>query len=170
MSFWRRLIYGLFTGFIFFTGSLMIGIFEHKLVATLSLVGTSIALEAQPASVASIPLGFHPLSGALISILGNLIPVPVLVLMLDEIIHRWAWYRRRLQKAEVWSHKYGKYGVWVLLPLSPVLGSYICISLGYIMRWSPRLVLCSVLVGMFLSSFIIAYGGESVVRLLRPYI
>lgn len=170
MSFLRRLTYGLLVGFIFFVCSLIIGFFEHKLIATISLVGTSIALEAQPAAVASLPLRFHPFSGALISILGNLIPIPALVLTLDEIINRWAWVRRRLQKAELWSQKYGKYGVWVLVPLSPILGAYVCIGIGYIMRWSRRLVLCSVLIGMFLSSFVITYGGESVVRLLRPYV
>jgi uncharacterized membrane protein len=170
VSFLRRLTYGSLVGLIFFLISLIIGFFEHKLVATISLVGTSIALEAQPAAVASLPLRFHPLWGALISIFGNLILIPVLVFTLDEIINRWAWVRRRFQKVEVWSNKYGKYGVWVLIPLSPILGAYVCIGIGYIMRWSPRLVLLSVLVGMFVSSFIITYGGESIVRLLRPYI
>ncbi len=170
MSFLRRLNYGLLLGGLFFAGALLIGFIEGKVVSTVTLIGTSIILEAQPAAVASLPLRLHPFSGALISILGNLILIPVLMLTFDEIINRWMWVRRKLQKAVVWSNNYGKYGVWVLVPLSPVLGAYVCIGVGFIMRWNPRFVLCSVLVGMVLSSFIITYGGESIVRLLRPYI
>lgn len=170
MSFTRRLIYGLLAGGLFFLGALLVGLAEGKLISTVSLIGTSIILEAQPAAVASLPLRFHPLSGALISILGNLIPIPVMMLTFDEIVHRWSWVRKRLQKAEVWSQKYGKYGVWILVPLSPILGAYVCIGLGYVMRWNPRLMLGSVLIGMVLSSFLITYGGQSIVRFLRPYI
>jgi len=168
VSFLRRLTYGFLLGGLFFAGAILIGFIEDKLISTVSLIGTSIILEAQPAAVASLPLRFHPFSGALISILGNLIPIPVLMLTFDEIINRWKWVERKLQKASVWSSKYGKYGVWVLIPLSPVLGAYVCIGVGYMMRWNPRFVLSSILIGMFLSSFIITYGGDSIVRLLRP--
>lgn len=167
MSFVRRLMFGLLLGGLFFICAFLVGFVEGKLFATLSLIGTSITLEAQPAAVASLPLRFHPFSGAVISVLSNLILIPVLMLTFDEIMNRWSWIRRKLQKAEVWSHKYGKYGVWVLVPLSPVLGAYVCIGVGYLMRWKPRFVLSTVIVGMILSSFIITYGGESVVRLFR---
>ena len=170
MSFFRRLTYGVLLSVLFLLGALVVGFIEHRLPATLSLIGTSVVLEAQPAAVASLPLRLPPFSGALISILGNLIPIPILVFVFDEILNHWTWVRRRLQKAETWSKKYGKYGVWVLIPLSPILGAYVCIGVGYIMRWNSRLVLCSVLIGMVLSSFMITYGGESLVRILRPYI
>jgi uncharacterized membrane protein len=170
LSFRRRLTYGFISGGLFLVAALLTGFIEGKFGSTLSLIGTSVILEAQPAAVASLPLRFHPFSGALISILGNLIPIPVLMLTYHEIVHRWGWAKRKLHKAEVWSRKYGKYGVWVLVPLSPVFGAYVCIAIGYILRWNPRLVLCSVLVGMVLSTCLITYGGESVVRLLRPYI
>lgn len=170
MSFFRRLTIGLLLGAVFFAGALAIGLLERKGVATVSVIGTSIVLEAQPAAVASLPFRFHPLSGALISILGNLIAIPVLMLTLDEILQRWNWIRRRLKKAEKWSAKYGKYGVWVLVPLSPVLGAYVCIGIGYLMRWRPRLVLSSVVIGMIISSFVITYGGETVVHVLKPYL
>jgi hypothetical protein len=167
VSFRLRLTYGILFGILFFVSSLIIGLAEHKIVATMSLIGTSLTLEAQPAAVASIPLRFRPFSGGAISILANLILIPLLMLILDEIILHWSWLRRRLQKAEIWSRKYGKYGVWVLVPLSPVLGAYVCIGIGYVMRWNHGLVLCSVLIGMVASSFIITYGGESVVRVFQ---
>ncbi|GMA66093.1 hypothetical protein GCM10025859_65350 [Alicyclobacillus fastidiosus] len=134
-------------------------------MSTVSLIGTSIALEAQPASLASLPLRFHPAAGAMISVLSNLILIPLLTLTFDEIIARWTWIRRKLQKTEKWSKKYGKYGVWILTPLSPMLGAYVCIGIGFALRWNIRLVLLSVLIGMVSSSFLIAYGGESVAHL-----
>lgn len=170
MSFLRRLIYGVLLSVLFFLVALVVGLIEHRVPATLSLIGTSVVFEAQPAAVASLPLRLQPFSGALVSILGNLIPIPILMFVFDEILNHWTWVRRRLQKAETWSKKYGKYGVWVLIPLSPILGAYVCIGIGYIMRWNSRLVVSSVLIGMVLSSFMITYGGESLVRILRPYI
>lgn len=169
MNFLRKLTYGFLLGGVF-AGALLMAIIEGKLVSSVSLIGTSIILEAQPAAVASLPPRFHPLSGAIISILGNLIPIPILMLTSDEIINRWKWVKRKLQKASVWPRRYGRYGVWVLIPLSPVFGAYVCIGVGYMMRWNSCFVLSSVLIGMFLSSFIITYGGDSIVRLVRPYI
>ncbi|MCF8564258.1 small multi-drug export protein [Alicyclobacillus tolerans] len=170
MSYLQRLTYGLLLGALFLAGALFIGFVEGKLISTVSLIGTSVVLEAQPAAVASLPLRFHPLSGALISILGNLIPIPVLMSTFDEIISRWSFLKRKLHKAETWSKRYGKYGVWILIPFSPIFGAYVCIGIGYLMRWKPRFVLASVLAGVVLSSFAITYGGESVVHLVRPYL
>ncbi|GMA62846.1 hypothetical protein GCM10025859_32860 [Alicyclobacillus fastidiosus] len=150
---------------MFFLGALCIGLYEGKLMSTVSLIGTSIVLEAQPASLASLPLRFHPAAGAMISILANLIPIPLLILTFDEMIARWSWIRRKLQKTERWSRKYGKYGVWILIPLSPILGAYVCIGIGFALRWNIRFVVLSILIGMVCSSFLIAYGGESVAHL-----
>ncbi|WP_236025832.1 small multi-drug export protein [Alicyclobacillus suci] len=164
-SFVRRVVYGACIGCGCFLAALLIGILEGKLLSTISLIGTSIVFEAQPAALASIPLRFHPLSGALISILANLISIPLMVLTFNEIMERWKWVKRKLQKAEKWSSKYGKYGVWILTLLSPLLGAYVSIAVGFAMRWDVRLVLTSVLIGMIGSSFLIAYGGESVAHL-----
>lgn len=170
MNFVRRLTIGLAVGTLFFAAAIVVGVLAGKPVAAISVIGTSIVLEAQPASFASLPLRFHPFTGAVISILGNLILLPVLVLTLEEIIGRWAWVRRKLEKASKWSDKYGKYGVWVLVPLSPVFGAYVCIGIGYLMRWRPKLVLIAVIIGMIVSSFVITYGGESVAHVLRNYL
>lgn len=170
MGFLRRFTYGLSLGGLFFVVAWWVGWLEGRHLATWSLIGTAIVLEAQPAAAESVAFRMHPLPGAIISILGNCIFIPALALMLREIIERWAWFHRKLKKAEVWSNKYGKYGVWILVPLSPVLGAYVCIGLGYLMRWNARLVMVSVWVGMVVSTFVITYGGETVVRALRPYL
>lgn len=169
LGFVRRLAYGLLFGGCSLIGGIIIGLSAGKLMSTISLLGTSILFEAQPAAVASLPLGFHPFSGAVISILGNLILLPILMLTLEEIVNRWTWFRRKLQKANKWSEKYGKYGVWVLILLSPIVGAYVCVGIGYAMRWRPGLVLCSVLIGVVISSFFITYGGESVVKMWRIF-
>ncbi|WAH38298.1 small multi-drug export protein [Alicyclobacillus dauci] len=150
-----------------FFAAFAVGYAQGKVWATLSLIGTSILLEAQPAAVASVPLGFHPVTGAIISILANLIPIPLLMLTFDELIRRWGWANRRLKKAEKWSHKYGKYGVWILTILCPFLGAYVCITIGYAMRWKPTLVFLSVSLGMAASAFLIAFGGHSVSRIFH---
>lgn len=161
MNFLRRLVYGLLLGALFAVGAMLIGLFEGKPVKAVSLIGTSVVLEAQPAAAASIPLRFHPFPGAVISILGNLIAIPLLMLMFEEIVHHWPWFKRRLESGSKWTSRYERLGVWVLLPLSPFLGAYVCIGIGYLMLWNRRLVLCSVLLGMMLSTFLITYGGES---------
>ncbi len=170
MNFLRRFIYGILLAILFGLAALLVGIVEGKLISTLSLIGTSIVLEAQPAAAASLALRFHPLPGAIISILGNLIPIPLLMLMFDEILQHWPWFKRKLDSASKWTRKYEKLGIWILLPLSPILGAYVCIGLGYIMLWNRRLVLCSVMAGMILSTFIITYGGDSVVHVVRSWI
>lgn len=164
----RRLIYGVVLGVVFFLMALLGGALRGRVMATLSLIGVAISLEAQPAAVASLALKFDPMLGAIISILGNLIVIPVLVLIFDEITTRWNWARNRLRKVEKWSARYGKYGVWILVPLSPVLGAYVCVGIGFLMRWNIRLVLSAVLLGVIGSTFLITYGGWSVVRALRP--
>lgn len=152
---------------VFFLAALFLGLALGKRIATLSLIGTSIVLEAQPAAAASIPLGFHPFYGGVISILANLISIPIMMYAFHQIVHRFAFIRRRMQKAKKWSDKYGKYGVWILTPLSPVLGAYVCLAIGYMMHWRPVFVLSSILVGMITSTFLISYGGHAIVALFR---
>ena len=157
--------YGLAAALLLFVAAFCTGLSQGKVVSTLSLIGTSLLLEAQPSAVASIPLGFHPLVGAVVSILANLIPIPLLMLTFNEIVNRWKWANRKLHKAEKWSLKYGRYGVWILVPLSPFLGAYVCIAIGFAMRWRPLMIFSTVTLGMVASTFLISYGGHWAVRL-----
>ncbi len=130
----------------------------------LSLIGVSIVLEAQPAAVASLALGFHPIPGAVISILANLILIPLMVFGYAQIIARWHWLQKRLDKANKWAMKYGRYGVWVLLPLTPLIGAYMCIAFAHILRWSIGRSLVSTTLGVMWSTFLITLGGHWVLQ------
>ena len=138
-----------------------------KPMLALSLIGFSIALEAQPAAVASVALGFHPALGALASIFANLIPIPLLMLTFDQIVRRWHWVRRKLHKAEKWSVKYGRYGVWVLTALTPFIGAYLCIAIGFGLRWPPLRMFVSITLGIVISAFALTYGGHFAVGLFH---
>lgn len=155
-----RLWYGAAASITAFLLALWIGIASRPLWSTLSLIGTSILLEAQPGAAGSVALGFPPLSGAVVSILSNLIPIPILFLSFDQILRRWRWARQKVQHAERWSHKYRRYGVGALVFLSPFLGAYVCIGIGIGMGWKPWATFCSVLAGMLGSVLFIVYGGH----------
>ncbi|WP_242549502.1 small multi-drug export protein [Alicyclobacillus mali (ex Roth et al. 2021)] len=167
LPFWRLMLYGALTSFLFFAGSLALGFSQGRVWPTLSLIGTSIVLEAQPAAAASIPLGFDPPTGAGISILANMIAVPILMVGFRQMMHRFRFLRRRMEKAEALSRKYGKFGVWVLAPLCPLLGAYACLAIGSILRWNPLRVLAAVVMGMVGSAFAISYGGFALLRLIH---
>ncbi|WP_206832502.1 small multi-drug export protein [Alicyclobacillus fructus] len=167
LPFWRLLLYSAAVSTLFFAGSLALGFSQGRVWSTLSLIGTSIVLEAQPAAAASIPLGFDPPTGAGISILANMIAVPILMVGMRHVMHRFRFVRKRMEKAEALSRKYGKYGVWVLAPLCPLLGAYACLAIGSVLRWHPLRVLSAVVIGMVGSTFVIAYGGFALLRLFH---
>ncbi len=152
---------GMATGF--FAAAFYLGMTQTKIWMALSIIGTSIVLEAQPGVAASIALGFHPLAGAVISILANLIPIPLLLLTFHEITTRWLWAGRKVERAERWSGKYRHYGVGALVLLSPFLGAYLCIAIGHATGWKPFTVLLATLIGMVGSVLFISYGGHWVI-------
>ncbi len=161
----HRVMLGILSSLIFFVLALGIGFFEHRLLETLPLIGTAILLEAQPGVAASIALGFHPMAGAMISILSNLILVPWLLLTFHQVVTRWRWARHRIERAKKLAGKYGKYGVGALTFLAPFLGAYVSIALGVAMGWKVLNTLTMTMVGMLVSVFIIAYGGHWVAHL-----
>jgi len=143
-----------------------IGWEQGQLWQTFPLLGTSIALEAQPAAAASVALGFQPLPGALISIFGNLLSIPILLVSFRQVIRRWHWARNKIGRAQSWAKRYERYGVWALFFLAPFLGAYVCIAIGYAMGARPIPTLASTLSGMVLSVAIIVYGGHYILHLL----
>ncbi len=160
-----RLALGIVCSLLFFVLALGIGFFQHRLLATFPLIGTAILLEAQPGVAASIALGFHPLTGATISVLANLIPVPWLLLTFHQVVTRWRWARHKVARAKKLAGKYGKYGVGALTFLAPFLGAYLSIALGFAMGWKMVNTLAMTMVGMLASVLIIAYGGHWIVHL-----
>lgn len=163
VTFGRRLLYAIAIATGFFAVALYVGITQTKIWMALSLIGTSIVLEAQPGVAASIALGFHPLAGAAVSISANLIPIPLLLLTFHEITTRWHWARRKVERAERWSRKYRHYGVGALVLLSPFLGAYLCVAIGHATGWKPYTVLLATLIGMVASVLFISYGGHWVI-------
>lgn len=161
----HKVLLGILSSFIFFVSALAIGFLQHRFVATLPLIGTSILLEAQPGVAASIALGFHPLVGSAISVLSNLIVVPLLLLTFHQVMTRWRWARHKVERAKKLAGKYGKYGVGALAFLSPFLGAYVSIAVGFAMGWKMVNTLAMTMVGMLTSVLIIAYGGHWVVHL-----
>lgn len=139
--------------------SFLAGAVQGKLALALPLVTSSLLLEVVIGAAGSIPLGFDPVSGALVSALANLAPVPALLVLFEQLVDRWTWLNRKLQKSANWSDKYGKYGVWVLVPLSPFFGAYACVAIGAGLRWHPLLIFTSISLGVLVSAFLTTFGG-----------
>lgn len=165
-SFAKRLAIGLTVSVLCVLCAVVLGLIHEGLKATLWLIAISIILEAQPAAAASIPLGFHPFMGMAVSVVANLILIPIIILMFDEL-KRWRFVNRKLEHAGKWTTKYGRYGVWALTLLCPFLGAYVCLALGLALQWSQSRVLISIAIGMIVSSCIVAYGGHAGYELIR---
>lgn len=161
----KQLFYGMMGSVALLGVTLALGMCFSDSWRVLSLVGTSIILGAQPAAVASIALGFHPFMGAVMSILANLIPVPVLMLAFQEIIEHWRWVRNRVKRIQRWSLKYERYGVALVSVLSPFIGSYVCIAIGDGLEWNPVTTLAATFSTTILSVFLITYGEQWVIGL-----
>lgn len=155
-----KLTFAIGVSLLFVAAAMLIGCAYGKRDSTLSLIGISMIFEAQPAAAASIPLGFQPIIGGLISILANFIFLPIIILTIQGISTRWKWVRHKIQKGEQRSAKYGRYGVWMFILLSPFLGAYLCLAVGTGLRWPQARVLTSITIGMIVSTFFVAYGGH----------
>ncbi len=160
-----RWLYGSSAAVVLFAVALIVGTLHQTAWQTLSVIGTSVLLEAQPAAVASVALGFGPITGAAVSILANLMLIPLLILGFDKIVSRWHWARHKVEKAKRWAKKYGRYGVGVLAVLSPFLGAYLCIAIGIGTGWKPLPTFLATFTGMLASVFLLTYGGAWVVSL-----
>lgn len=167
LRFPEKLTVALVMAVVLFAACVALGMHAGRVRATLPLVGTALVLEAQPAAVASVALRFHPLDGALISVLGNLIPIPVLMVAFHEIVARWRWAKRLADRSVKWSERYGRFGVPVLIVLSPVVGAYVALAMGYGLGWRPRMTLLATLAGMCGSVLAICYGGHAAVTFFR---
>lgn len=157
------------SGLVFFLTALLVGAAEHKTLAAMSLIGISLLFEAQPAAVASIPLGFRPVSGAVISVFANLMLIPLMMFAFDQIIQRWHWIRKKLSKAGKWADKYGTHGVWVLSPLAALIGGYLCVAISHGLRWNPVRSFISIAVGIVGSTFLITLAGHWLVQCFHHF-
>jgi uncharacterized membrane protein len=132
---------------------------------TVPLIGSAIVLEAQPAAALSIPLGFNPISGGLVSILANLVPLPIMIVALPDIIRRWSWAKRQVDRATRVTRRYQRFGALSFVVLAPFLGAYACVAVGLTLGWRMLRVLPAVMTGMVVSVGLIVFGGNWAVHL-----
>lgn len=162
----KELLIGLSTSTILLLLAFSIGIIANGFGATTSVVVPGIILEVFVAALASIPLGFDPLSGALIAAISNMVLAPFLLVSFELLIHKSPWLNKKLVRAEKIGKKYGKYGVFILAPLAPFVGVFVCIAMSAVLRFRPLYTLLSISIGITAAAFFTTYGGEEVMRLL----
>lgn len=138
----------------------------HRVPLGASLVGTSLILEAQPAALAAVALGFPPRSGALIAILANLAPLPAVAIGLDELFARWPWAERKLLGARRWATRYQRSGALIFVPLSPFIGAYAATAIGRSLGFRPLNTFWATLAGMVWSVGAITYGGHWIAHIV----
>jgi uncharacterized membrane protein len=162
----RAEVFYLLTSFGLFVAALLLGWQTGMFWQTFPLLGTSVLLESQPGAVASVALGFMPWSGGIISILGNVMVIPILLVFFRQVIQRWNWARNKIRQAQKWADRYERYGVGALIFLSPFLGAYVSIAIGYAMGARPLPTFAATFTGMVISVTLIVYGGHWIVKLV----
>ncbi|MGV3488974.1 MAG: hypothetical protein ACO1OC_10355 [Tuberibacillus sp.] len=167
----RQKRYGVMIGIIgtviLFVLAFTIGTLDNGFPKTLSVVLTSIPLEVVIGAAASVPLGFDPVVGALVAAISHLALAPIIITGFNTLVRKWHWLRNKLRKAESISKKYGKFGVWVLTPLAPFIGVFICVAVGILLRFRPVLIMTSVSLGTLIAAFAATMGGAGIKSLFQ---
>lgn len=148
--------------------ALFMGFHAHLVNKSLSVVGTSLILESQPAAAEAVVLRMPPLLSAGISLLANLAPLPFITVGLRTILGHWKWAQKHVQKAQKWAARLERYGSPALIVAAPFLGAYMCFALGHTIGWTSRNIWTYTLIGMFASVFAISYGGHWVAHFFIP--
>lgn len=161
----RELLTGLTASAILLLLAFTIGTLTNGWGATTSVVLPGMILEVFVAALASIALGFDPLSGALLSAISNIVLVPFLLVSFELLIHKSPWLKKKVAKAENISKKYGRYGVLILAPLAPFFGIFICIAIGTVLRFRSLYTLLSISTGIIAAAFFTTYGGDEIMNL-----
>lgn len=143
----------------------LIGFTTHSIKTITPVVLPSVFLEVIIGATASIPFGFKPISGALIASLSNIAFAPFLIVTFDTLIKKWAWLNNHLKKADSLSLKYGKFGLYSLIFLAPVIGVYLGVAVGLALRIRPILIFISLSIGVFISGFITTFLGDQIINL-----
>lgn len=158
-----KIIFSLALGLSFLLIAYSIGFLTHSFQVITPVIVPSIFLEVIIGSAASIPLGFNPISGALIASFSNLAFAPFLITAFDTIVKKWTWLGNYLEKADAISLKYGRYGLISIAMLVPFIGVYVGVAVGIALRLNPLLIFISLSVGVFLSAFITTFLGERII-------
>ncbi|GGE37920.1 hypothetical protein GCM10011391_15900 [Pullulanibacillus camelliae] len=159
--------WGISTSVILFVIVFCLGFGMHGIASTIYVVLFSVPLEVVIGATASVTAGFDPISGALIASIAHLALAPTLITGFDTIVRKWSWLSSKLAKAEKLSERYGKYGVWVLVILSPIVGVFVSIAVGVALRFRPLLIMSSVSIGTLVAAFLATMGGAGIVKLFE---
>lgn len=162
----KELLIGLSTSMILLLLAFSIGTLANGWGATTSVVLPGMIFEVFVAALASIAFGFDPLSGALISAISNIVLAPFLLVTFELLIHKSPWLNKKMARAEKIGKKYGKFGVFILAPLAPFVGVFVCIAVGAVLRFRSLYTLLSISTGIVLAAFFTTYGGDEIMSLL----
>ncbi len=146
--------------------ALLVGYHLHRPVQTASLIGTALTLEAQPAAVEAAAMRYPLVAGALVSVLANLAPIPLLTIILDSVVHAWPWARKHVARAHQRVQRYQRWGPVVFVLMSPFIGAYVAIAVGESLGFNPRFTFWTTLGGMLWSVAAIALGGHWLSQLM----
>jgi len=160
------LVYAIIGSILLSGMTLYVGMLYARPWKVFSLIGTSVLLGAQPAAVASLALGLHPLTGGVISVLSNLIPVPIFMVAWDTLLDHWKWLHAHVQDIQKWSYRFGRRRQVMVALLAPFIGSYACLAIGDGLQWRARTTLLVTFSTTIISVFAITYGEHWLLHLL----
>ncbi|NMP23025.1 hypothetical protein [Sulfobacillus harzensis] len=163
---WQRLLAGLGMGALFAAIAVVVGLSTGRPVQTLSLMGSSLVLECQPAAALAVVLGYPRAFGAAVAFFTNLAPLFIIAVGLDLIVAHWPWAARQVERAHRRAGWVARYGPLMFVPLCPVLGAYACVAIGRGLGFRLASTLSATIAGMVWSVMVIVYGGHWVVHLL----
>lgn len=161
-----RITMALGIGVLVALAAILAGSLSGRPLQTLSVVGSSVVLECQPAAALVAALRYPRFLGAMVVVLANLAPIPVMVVGLDFMVSHWPWASRQVERANKRAGWVARYGPLMFIPLCPVFGAYACIAIGKGLGFRPAWTLGATVVGMLWSTVAIVYGGHWVVNLI----
>ena len=137
-------------------------------VIKIMLISASPVLELRGAIPFALSLGFTPQKSFLISLIGNLLPVPFLLLVFSPISERirniavfkkfFSWLEERTRKKARLVEKYEFLGLilFVAIPL-PTTGAWTGSFAASIFRIRFRLALLAIIIGVIIAGLIVTF-------------
>ena len=141
------------------------------------LVAMVPVIELRGAIPIGVGMGLNPLLATLISIIGNLIPIPFLLLLVPKIFN-WlrnkkytkkfiAWLEKKAQKHQKTIDKYGYLGLMVLVAIPlPGTGAWTGALVASCLEMKKRKSLLFIAFGVLIAAiiiFAITYGVKSLI-------
>lgn len=163
----------LVNGFIGLFGGLTTTVFGKQiLVFIISLMPI---LELRGGLLAASLLGLDPLPSYIISIIGNILPIPLILWFMSSIL-KWMKTRKKLKKIALWldkkveknKDKIEKYGFWGLvlfvgIPL-PGTGAWTGCLVASVLEMDRKKAFLAALIGVLMASIIMMFISFGLLR------